>query len=67
MGVNLVAHYFGAISDNCRDSLKSLDAITAPPDIRSIAVGDARKEWLAKIGTSTRKGCMPRLSEMASA
>jgi hypothetical protein len=48
IATNIVAHYFGSVSDACRQSLKSLDGLTQSPIERTIPIGDILSAWRSK-------------------
>jgi hypothetical protein len=45
MASNMIAHYFGAVSDECRTALGSANGIANPPAVRSVPIADILGEW----------------------
>ncbi len=47
LAANVVAHYFGAISGECRQALGTIAALAPSPTVRSLPVAEILAEWTA--------------------
>lgn len=67
IAANVVSHYFGAVSQACRNALSTLEGLKEPPSRRSLTVQEIYEGWLSVIKpTPIVGGVMTRLSEHAT-
>ena len=56
IATNVVAHYFGAASQACRDALATAQTLAAPPAARTVPIADIVAEWRNQPLPSPLKG-----------
>lgn len=56
IATNVVAHYFGAVSELCRTALSTAQGVAQPPNSRSIPLDDLIADWRDQTFPAPQKG-----------